>query len=130
MKHNPAQSATSLPRAPRDEAHTRMTKYFLMMSVRVVCFVLMVVITPYGWYTFVLAIGAVFLPYVAVVIANVGVSGPREGVVSPERSLPAAPAAPAVPAAETGVIRIHEAGRTPAPAPEPTPERDPDSDAS
>lgn len=68
---NSAQSATSLPRAPRDDAHGRMTKYFTMMAIRVVCFVLMVTITPYGWYTWVFAIGACFLPYVAVVIANV-----------------------------------------------------------
>ncbi|RLK49576.1 DUF3099 domain-containing protein [Microbacterium telephonicum] len=108
MKHTPAQSATSLPRAPRDEAHTRMSKYFLMMSVRVVCFVLMVVITPYGWYTFVLAIGAVFLPYIAVVIANVGVDGRPERAVSPERALPAAAADTPPSAAETGVIRIQE----------------------
>lgn len=115
MKHTPAQSATSLPRAPRDAAQTRMTKYFLMMSIRVVCFVLMVVITPYGWYTFVLAVGAVFLPYIAVVIANVGVDGREERAVSPERALPAAPAgAPPAASADTDVIRIQETDRPPA----------------
>ena len=52
-----------------------------MMGVRVVCFILMVVITPYGWYTWVLAAGAVFIPYIAVVLANVGADDapPRGG---------------------------------------------------
>ena len=72
MKNRATQSATSLRRAPRDDAQSRMRKYFIMMSVRVVCFVLMVVITPYGWHTGILAVGAVLLPYLAVVVANVG----------------------------------------------------------
>jgi heme exporter protein D len=89
------QSATSLPRAPLDDAQKRMRKYFIMMSVRVICFVLMVVITPYGWYTWVLAVGAVVLPYIAVVVANVG-EGTREvRAVPPERQIEAgAPTAP------------------------------------
>lgn len=64
-----------------------MTKYFVMMAVRVVCFLLMVLITPYGWYTWVLAIGAVFLPYFAVVIANVGQDAREPHAISPERAL-------------------------------------------
>lgn len=43
-----------------------------MMGIRVLCFLLMVVIMPYGWYTAVLGLAAIFLPYVAVVMANVG----------------------------------------------------------
>ena len=106
MKNTPAQSATSLPRAPRDDAHVRMTKYFTMMSIRVACFVLMVLVQPYGWYTWLFAIGAVFLPYVAVVVANVSSGRGQGGAVSPERSLPAAPAASTPP--PSGVIRIQE----------------------
>ena len=49
-----------------------MGKYFSMMAIRVVCFVLMVAIQPYGWYTWLFAIGAVLLPNFAVVIANGG----------------------------------------------------------
>ncbi len=88
-----------------------MTKYFVMMSVRVACFVLMVVVTPYGWYTWLFAAGAVILPYLAVVVANV--SSGRGGAerISPERALPAAP--PAQPASgeepeAPHVIRIEE----------------------
>ena len=79
------------------------------MGVRVACFLLMVVITPYGWYTWVLGAAAIFLPYIAVVLANVGEEARRNRREDPERALPAAPAAPAPAAADTGVIRIEEA---------------------
>ncbi len=85
-----------------------MRKYFIMMSVRVVCFVLMVVITPYGWYTWVLAVGAIFLPYIAVVIANVAVSSTDNLAVAPERVLPASPTEMPVPTDTAGIIRLHE----------------------
>ncbi len=102
------QSATSLPRAPRDDAGSRTRAYLIMMITRVVCFVLMVAIVPYGWHTLVLAIGAIVLPYLAVVIANVGQGDRRETAVSPERALPSsAPAAP-TPPPTTQVIRIQE----------------------
>lgn len=85
-----------------------MTKYFTMMTVRVVCFVLMVVVQPYSWYTWLFAIGAVFLPYVAVVIANVA-SAPAERALPPERAIASGPADTASPEpAATGVIRIEE----------------------
>lgn len=112
MKPHTPQSATSLPRAPRDEAHTRMTKYFVMMAVRLTCFILMVVITPYSWYTWVFAAGAIFLPYFAVVVANVSSGQDEARLVPPERQIeapgPAAAPEPTVPP----VIRIHEADRT------------------
>ena len=112
MKSPRPQSATSLPRAPRDDASTRMTKYFTMMVIRVICFVLMVAITPYGWYTWLFGAGAMFLPYFAVVIANVA-SGSADRAVPPERALEAsaapAPAAAAPRTAESPtVIRIAE----------------------
>jgi len=112
VKSSRPQSATSLPRAPRDDANTRMTKYFTMMVIRVACFVLMVAITPYGWYTWVFGAGAMFLPYFAVVIANVA-SAPADRAVAPERAIEAptpatpAPAASATPVAPA-VIRIAE----------------------
>ena len=109
MRHRPTQSATSLRRAPHDDAHTRMTKYFIMMSVRVVCFVLMVVITPYGWHTGILAVGAIILPYLAVVVANVGTDASEAKAVAPERQIEAARAEPPAPSSPT-VIRIQESG--------------------
>lgn len=89
-----------------------MTKYFTMMAIRVVCFVLMVTIQPYSWYTWLFAVGAILLPYVAVVIANVA-AAPAERAVPPERAIgPGAAATP--PTAPSGVIRIREAGADPA----------------
>lgn len=116
MKNSPTQSATSLPRAPRDDAHSRMTKYFTMMTIRVVCFVLMVAIQPYSWYTWLFAVGAIFLPYVAVVVANVA-AAPADRAVPPERAIEArpAPATPTAPPAQAGVIRIHETPVPPLP---------------
>ena len=108
MKHSsPPQSATSIPRAPRDDAHARMTKYFIMMSVRVGCFVLMVVITPYGWHTGILAVGAILLPYVAVVVANVGSDSRPVRAVPPGRELEAFASPADAPDLET-VTRITE----------------------
>lgn len=88
-------SATSLPRAPHDDANRRMTKYFIMMAVRVACFIAMVVITPYGWHTAALAVGAVVLPYLAVVIANVGTGALEAPAESPRGALTERPPAPA-----------------------------------
>ena len=96
-----------------------------MMAVRILCFALMVLITPYGWYTWVFAAGAVFLPYVAVVIANVGQDLRDSDAVPPEQTLAASgPASPTGPVTDSGptVIRIAE---TP-----PTPVRPDDTDAA
>ncbi|MFV0374886.1 DUF3099 domain-containing protein [Microbacterium sp.] len=106
------QSATSLPRAPRDDAHARMTKYFVMMSVRVACFVLTVVVTPYGWYTWLFAAGAAFLPYVAVVVANVASQGRPVDAMSPDRALTGPPPADAGPAPPR-VIQVNETRELP-----------------
>lgn len=108
MKHDtPTPSATSLPRAPRDDADRRLLRYIIMMSVRVVCFVLMVVVTPYGWYTIAFAVGAAVLPYIAVVIANVGLDNRESTAVDPARALTAPPTeAPA--ASAPPVIEIRE----------------------
>lgn len=106
----PAQSATSLPQAPKDDAGSRFAKYAIMMTIRMVCIAAMVLITPYGWYTWLLGIGAVFLPYIAVVIANVGQEMQRPGAESPERQLEAPDRSAPLPAAPT-VIRIAEAPR-------------------
>jgi hypothetical protein len=106
-----APSATSLPRAPRDEAGARSARYLVMMGIRIACFILMVVITPYGWYTWVLGAAAIVLPYLAVVLANVGEEARSNRREDPERALPAAPPVPpGAPATqEPRVIRIEEA---------------------
>jgi len=48
----------------------RQRRYFISMMVRTACFILTVVLpSPYRW---IALVGAVFLPYVAVVVANAG----------------------------------------------------------
>jgi Protein of unknown function (DUF3099) len=98
-----------LPRAPRDDEARRSSRYLLTMGIRIACFILMVVITPYGWYTWVFGAAAVVLPYIAVVFANVGSSVSNAAAENPERALPAAPTARPAPS-ETGapVLRIEE----------------------
>ncbi len=84
-----------------------------MMGIRIACFILMVVITPYGWYTWVFGAAAIVLPYIAVVLANVGADGSRTAAVNPERALPASPTAPAPDSsAAAPVLRIEETHST------------------
>jgi hypothetical protein len=45
-------------------------KYAITMSIRMICLVLMLFVQ--GWWLLIVGIGAVFLPYVAVVLANAG----------------------------------------------------------
>ncbi|MDG2497208.1 MAG: DUF3099 domain-containing protein [Aquiluna sp.] len=62
------QSATSLSLSPDEERRSRMVKYTVAMSVRMVCIVLGVFTQGvFMWIFFALAI---FLPYFAVVLAN------------------------------------------------------------
>lgn len=63
-----AQSLTSIAQSPEDERKSRMIKYTVAMSIRVVCIVLAMVVQ--GWLMWVFFAGAIFLPYFAVVIAN------------------------------------------------------------
>ncbi len=63
-------SITSLPASPDDERRSRMRKYTIAMAVRMVCILLIFVVQ--GWWVWVFALGAIVLPYIAVVLANVG----------------------------------------------------------
>ncbi|HAM25762.1 MAG TPA: DUF3099 domain-containing protein [Microbacteriaceae bacterium] len=62
------QSITSLPRSPQDDRRSRMIQYLVAMGIRTVC-IIACLFTP-GWWLLLPAIGAVLLPYVAVVLAN------------------------------------------------------------
>jgi hypothetical protein len=70
---------TTLPPSPEAERRARMIKYTIAMSIRVLCIFLM--LFAQGWWLVVCAAGAIVLPYIAVVLANVG--GGEQGV--PER---------------------------------------------
>lgn len=78
---------TTLPDNPAHERLVRMRRYTLMMVIRFACFLLMFVTD--GFWVFIFAAGAIFLPYFAVVVANavdnrnVPVESPRELTASP-----------------------------------------------
>jgi Protein of unknown function (DUF3099) len=74
------QSITALPESPDAERHRRMIKYLVAMVIRVACIILCFFV--HGWWLLLPIVGALVLPYVAVVFANVG-SGGQSGVVNP-----------------------------------------------
>ncbi len=62
------QSATALEASPDEERRSRLIKYTVAMSIRMVCIVLGVF--TQGWLMWVFFALAIFLPYFAVVLAN------------------------------------------------------------
>ena len=75
------QSITTLPLSPEAERRSRMIKYSIAMSIRVLCVIGL--LFARGWWLAVFAAGAIFLPYIAVVLANVQGSGRRRAVLRP-----------------------------------------------
>ena len=63
------QSVTTARQAGSEDLRQRQIHYFLAMGIRLVCFILAMT-TPIGPLTWVWVIGAVVLPYVAVLLAN------------------------------------------------------------
>lgn len=70
MKKSQAQSITTLQLSPDEDRRKRMKQYSIAMSVRMVCVILCFFVP--GWWLLVCAIGAIVLPYLAVVLANNG----------------------------------------------------------
>lgn len=89
-----APAVTSLPQSPQEEATGRVRRYGITMLIRIVCFALTVLVTPYGWYTWVFAIAAAVLPYIAVVFANAVNPTTRSAAESPMQQLSAPASAP------------------------------------
>lgn len=69
-KKSKVQSVTSVGRPLSREVHDRTMRYLLSMTVRTICIVAAFVVD--GWLTWLLVVGAVVLPYVAVIMANAG----------------------------------------------------------
>ncbi|CAN5130615.1 hypothetical protein BH09ACT10_BH09ACT10_01060 [soil metagenome] len=66
-----AVSITSAPIAQSDDMWDRQKKYVISMGIRTLCFIGAVAFDgPLRW---VLLAGAIFLPYIAVILANAGV---------------------------------------------------------
>lgn len=87
MAHNAIQTATALPQSPEVDRRRRMVKYTIAMSVRTLCLIGLVVVP--NWTRFIFAAGAVVLPYVAVIVANVGSRGASDPI-SPGGPVPLA----------------------------------------
>lgn len=61
---------TSAQKGLSNDLPSRQRRYFISMMIRTACFVLTVILpNPYRWVAFV---GALILPYIAVVMANAG----------------------------------------------------------
>lgn len=61
---------TSAPKAFSADQASRQKRYFISMMIRTLCFILTVILpSPFRW---VALVGALTLPYFAVVIANAG----------------------------------------------------------
>lgn len=109
MKHTRRTPAvTSLPPSPQDEASHRVRRYALTMGIRTLCFLLMALVQPVGWWTFVFAAGAIFLPYLAVVSANAGRDSTPSTIESPALQLDAPAPAASDDQARPDVFVIHE----------------------
>ena len=66
--HPEVHSITDAAAAHSEDMRERMIKYALAMGIRMVCLILICVVD--GWFKLVAVAGAVFLPWIAVVIAN------------------------------------------------------------
>ena len=65
---NEVHSITDAATPHSEEMRQRMIKYAVAMGIRMVCLILIFVVD--GWFKIVMVAGAVFLPWIAVVIAN------------------------------------------------------------
>lgn len=87
--HPTVHTVTSVQKSLAQDRAERTRRYLISMSIRTVCFVLFVVVDhPMRW---VFVIGAVFLPYIAVVLANAvdrSGEGQLEAVNHQQRMLP------------------------------------------
>ena len=65
---------TQARRSLSDDIAYRQRRYLVMMSIRAVCFVIAIClfVNHFGWLAAIPAVGAIFIPYFAVVFANGG----------------------------------------------------------
>ena len=74
VRRGSAHLVTEAQRSRSDDISYRERRYLIMMSIRVVCFVAAVLVFANGggWLTAIPAVGAIVIPYFAVVFANGG----------------------------------------------------------
>jgi hypothetical protein len=111
----PVHSITGAVSPHSDDLDARIRRYLISMSIRVLCVILAIVIHArwHHWSWWIFAVGAVILPYVAVVMANAVDTrgGPGPEPVTPQARYVLPPMAtgvgPAAPVDENVVITIH-----------------------
>ena len=83
------QAITSLAPSPDADRRARMVKYSVAMGIRLLC-IFACFFTP-GWWLLIPATGAIVLPYIAVVVANVGMRAKDTDVLRPGAIVPLPP---------------------------------------
>ena len=78
---DPVHRVSGVRRPLSEDVQSRTRRYLVSMAIRTGCFIGAVVAD--GWLRWVLMAGAVFLPYIAVVVANAG----RERIIEPPPTL-------------------------------------------
>ena len=78
-------TGVQVPLSEDQRARTR--RYLISMAVRTICFVGAIIATI-GWLRWALVAGAVFLPYIAVVMANAGRGRSRTAAIITQRAAP------------------------------------------
>jgi Protein of unknown function (DUF3099) len=104
-----AHLVTEAQRSRSEDISYRERRYLIMMAIRVVCFVVAVIVFAKGggWLTAIPAVGAIVIPYFAVVFANGGREpSSTKGFRAYEPNLPA-PYRPADGDAADGGVRRH-----------------------
>jgi hypothetical protein len=95
-RQDPVPSVTTAASGRSNDLASRQRRYLTMMGIRLACLPLAVISS--GWVRWAFIIGAIVLPYVAVVIANAA-SRPKPGTlvpaVDPQTSLELLPSHPA-----------------------------------
>ena len=79
---------TDAPEAHTEEMRGRVIRYSISMGIRLVCIVLMFLV--HGWLQWACFAGAIFLPWIAVILANAG-SDRTRGEKDPEFMIETAP---------------------------------------
>ncbi|WP_306233358.1 DUF3099 domain-containing protein [Agrococcus beijingensis] len=90
-------SITDLPLSPDEDRQRRFRLYLYLMLVRVACLVIFFFVPD--WWKLIPAFFAVFIPYFAVVVANVSTHGDVDPLESPN-ALPPGPSSDLPPADE------------------------------
>src|SRR5690606_27145458 len=90
-------SLTDLPMSPDEDRQRRFRTYFWMMVVRVAAFGVFFIVPD--WWKLIPAALAVFIPFFAVVVANVSTRRTTGGLEAPNALPPGPSAAPAAPRA-------------------------------